>query len=59
MTAILASILPHVSKVTHAVLIDQHVHYILVTKSITTTYVSAYNRPSSGGQSFLHRLYIC
>jgi hypothetical protein len=41
------------------VLIDQHMHYILVSKSITPTYVSAYNRPSSGGQSFLHRLYIC
>jgi hypothetical protein len=34
------------------VLLDQHMHYILITKSITPTYVSAYNRPSSGGQSF-------
>jgi hypothetical protein len=45
-------LLPHVS-------LDQHMHYILITKSITPTYVSAYNRPSSRGQSFLHRLYIC
>jgi hypothetical protein len=27
-------------------------HYILITKSITPTYVSAYNRPSSWGQNF-------
>jgi hypothetical protein len=38
-------------------LLDQHMHYILISKSITPTYVSVYNRPSSGGQSFLHRLY--
>jgi hypothetical protein len=35
------------------VLLHQHMHYILIIKSITPTYVSAYNRSSSGGQSFL------
>jgi hypothetical protein len=40
------------------VLLDQHMHYILITKSINPTYVSAYNRPSSGGQSFLQTLHL-
>jgi hypothetical protein len=35
----------------------QHMHYILISKSITPTYVSAYNKPSSGVK-VLHMLYI-
>jgi hypothetical protein len=31
---------------------NQHMHYILISKSIATTYVSAFNKPSSVGQSF-------
>jgi hypothetical protein len=31
-------------------------HYILISKSVTPTYVSASNKPSSGGQSFTYAL---
>jgi hypothetical protein len=31
-------------------------HYILISKSIAPTYVSAFNKPSSGGQSFTYVL---
>jgi hypothetical protein len=31
-------------------------HYILISKSIAPTYVSAFNKPSSGGQSFTYAL---
>jgi hypothetical protein len=31
-------------------------HYILISKPITPTYVSAFNKPSSGGQSFTYAL---
>jgi hypothetical protein len=31
-------------------------HYILISMSIAPTYVSAFNKPSSGGQSFTYAL---
>jgi hypothetical protein len=33
-------------------------HYILISKSIAPTYVSAFNKPSSGGQSFTYALHL-
>jgi hypothetical protein len=36
---------------------NQHMHYILISKSITPTHVSAFNKPSSGGQSFTYALH--
>jgi hypothetical protein len=33
-------------------------HYMLISKSITPTYVSAFKKPSSEGQSFIYALYL-
>jgi hypothetical protein len=33
-------------------------HYILISKSIAPTYVSTFNKPSSGGQSFTYALHL-
>jgi hypothetical protein len=33
-------------------------HYILISKSITPTYVSAFNKPSSGVKSFTYALHL-
>jgi hypothetical protein len=33
-------------------------HYTLISKSIAPTYVSAFNKPSSGGQSFTYALHL-
>jgi hypothetical protein len=33
-------------------------HYILISKWIARTYVSAFNKPSSGGQNFTYALHL-
>jgi Na+/pantothenate symporter len=37
---------------------NQDMHYILISMSIAPTYVSAFNKPSSGGQSFTYALHL-
>jgi hypothetical protein len=33
-------------------------HYILISMSIAPAYVSAFKKPSSGGQSFIYALHL-
>jgi hypothetical protein len=37
---------------------NQHMHYIPISKLIASTYVSAFNKPSLGGQSFTYALHL-